>query len=471
MAGGTLRVGMLAPIRAFEPRETGDLVTALAVSQVFETPFRLAGAGEPPEPVLFESLVSEEGGRVWSGPVRSGIVFSDGTPLDASRLAASLRRAESVRRVADLEVRGSTVVFRLRRPNPRFDLHLTFEDCGVVLETQRGEKLGTGPWRLAEGPDDSGLALERAPHAVGSGPDRVEFRVYPPDDDGRPTALLQALERGEVDYTDQLSKGDVANVTGYKKLLRPAMSLAILFLNTTRAPLASAARRRAIAHALDRRKLTGISHDNVVAFSATSVLPPSFGMADDGLRFDAARARALLQEAGSISEPLRMLTVWAPRPYLPHPRPTAEAIVAQLDDVGIRVVPVFPSDGQEFFERQRGGDYDLLLGGWICDLPDPVELLTALFDSERIPRPDDHGIASGNIARWDDPRCRALLETYRETGDDADRDAVLSLVAAEAPVVPLMVGATVVVHSWGVRGVRLPASGSVRFADVELDAP
>lgn len=469
-SSGTLRVGILAPLRSLDPTAAGDLMTALAISQVFETPLRLGEPGEPPEPVLFASVPeAEDEGRTWSAPVREGIEFSDGTPLDAPRMARALRRTESLGGRVEIEARGSVVVFHLKEPNPRFDLHLTFEDCAVALETATGELRGTGPYMAESRPNARGLRLARNPRYRGPvGPEAVEFRVYPPDEDGHPEALLEALENGEIDFTNMLSKQDVASVTGYKKLLRPSMSLATLSFNTRRAVLEDPRRRRAIACALDRRELTGISHTNVVAFCATSVLPPSIGIADDGLSHDLGRARALLEEAGAPG-PLEMLLVWAPRPYLPHPQPVADKLVEQLAAVGVEVRAVRPADADDFFERQRTGEYDLILGGWISDLPDPAELLTALFSEERIPTPSSHGIASGNLSRWSDPRTEEALERLRRTGSEEDRDVVLGRVAEEVPVVPLMYGSTVVVHAWRVRNVELSMYGTVDFADVELD--
>ena len=62
MAGTkTLHVGVLTPVNALNPREVQDYVTALAVMQVFETPYAQPTAtGRAPEPLLFQERLRQE---------------------------------------------------------------------------------------------------------------------------------------------------------------------------------------------------------------------------------------------------------------------------------------------------------------------------------------------------------------------------------------------------------------------------
>src|SRR5262245_30285177 len=112
----TLRVGTLAPVNRLDPREAQDFVTALAIQQVFETPYTQPTApGSPPEPLLFQERLRQETSSevaVYSAAVRSGVRFSDGTPLTARHVAESLAKASTFREQAGVEAQGERLFFR-----------------------------------------------------------------------------------------------------------------------------------------------------------------------------------------------------------------------------------------------------------------------------------------------------------------------------------------------------------------------
>lgn len=481
--GRRLRVGILTRVAALQPWDVGDLVSFLATEQIFETPLRLL-AGDEPEPILFDGPLTRtptDAGDVYRARIKPGVMFSDGTELRAEHVADSLRKVALIRTQARIEARADEVLFHLDRANPRFPAHLTVSHCGIALQ-RGGELLGTGPFRrspedspgsslgISSAPSLDRLMLEPNPYHRGhvSLPG-IEFTVYPVDTDGKPTALVRAMADNEIDFTNMLSRTDVADLQGCKKKFQPSISTGMLFLNTERPVLRDVTIRRAIAHAVDRRALTEITYSNVIAFTAATPLPPRFGLTSERLPFDPDEARGWLAKAEAVpSQPLRLLQVWAPRPYLPHPSQVAEALRNQLADIGIPVKIEVPLDADEFFGRQKAGDYDLLLGGWIADLPDPAEFLTAVLHSSRIPRPDIRGAAQGNLARVSDKPLDAALEAYQREDSDAARERVLDRAAAVVPVVPIMYGATALVHSWHLRNLEISPFGVPNFGGVRI---
>lgn len=465
-----LRVGILTPVVGLQPWDAGDLVSFLATAQIFEPPFRLAGEGEP-EPILFDGPLrrSDAGdGEEYRARIRPGVKFSDGTDLRAEHVAKSLQHVELIRAQARIDAEGDEVIFHLDRPNPRFAVHLTIVHCGVALQRE-GELLGTGPFRRSAGCSLDQLVLEPNPFYRGhlSLPG-LEFVVHPVDPDGWPTALVEAVVNGEVDFTNMLSRTDVAEIQGCKKNFQPSISTGMLFLNTERPLLRDVELRRAICHAIDRRALTEITHSNVIAFTAATPLPPRFGLTAERLPFDPEAALRSLSSADQRpTEPLRMLQAWAPRPYLPHPSQVASALRDQLAAVGIPVHIDVPADAEEFFGRQKDGDYDLLLGGWIADLPDPAEFLTAVLHSQRVPR-DVCGGIYGNLARLVDDDLDQALESYQLEDSDAARDRVLDRAAELAPVVPIMYGATAMIHCWHLRRLEMSPYGVPNFGSARI---
>ena len=466
-----LRVGIVARVHTLDPRQARDLVSTLAVQQIFETAYAVPrGEGAAP-PVLFTGPLQDEGGGRRSASVRPGIVFSDGTPLTADLVAASLNKAEALRDQARIEASGDRVIFTLLKPNPRFDLALTLNHSAIVLE-KGGKLLGTGPYIPAPGSTLEDVRLVRNPHyRARPAIDEVVLTIYPPTQDGRPEALIRAVEAGEVDFTTMLSRGDAGDAKGVRKAFQPSNSTASLYFNTERPELKSAEVRRALALAIDRIKLTEVSYANALAFAATSILPPMMGVHRDGISPDPDKAKTLLAQAPPPRPSrLRLLTVWAPRPYVPHPRPVAEAIGRQLAPLGVQLDIVTPRNSDEFFRSCERGDYDMVLGGWVADTPDPADFLESNLHSSHIQSPSaGRGVGHINLARFRSAAMDEALRRFREDPSPENRAGVLQIVAREVPLLPLMYGPTVVVSAWRVRNVDVSPLGVPHFENFDLD--
>lgn len=469
-----LMVGLLSPVPTVNPRESRDRVSNLVIHQIYESPYAPPKGDGTAVPVLFDGPLTAEpsvgGQQVLSAAVRSGVTFSDGTTMTAGHVAASLDRAEHVRQQARTEARANRVFFTLATPNPRFDLALTLSACSVTREVG-GRVLGTGPFMLAPGsPLDAPRLVRNPRYREPVAIDEIVFVVYPPNADGRPEALLKALAKGDVDFTDMLSRTDATEATGVRKAFQPANSTAILYFNVDSPALAKKETRRGLALALDRMALTEVSYTNALAFTASNMLPPSMGAGWDGFTHDLNKSQALLGAAGARpTSTLRLLRVWAPRPYLPQPRKVSERIVEQLAKVGVTVEVVTPQSADDFFRHGKRGDYDMLLGGWIADTPDPADFFEANLRSDRIPGLASTGTAAVNYGRIKSPEIDAALKRFRENPSPGNRAAVLGLVTEEAPLVPLMHGPTVVVSAWRMKNIEISPLGAATFASVSLD--
>lgn len=462
-----LRVGTLSAVQDLDPRRTQELGTVMVLTQVFEAPYELAAADQPTKPILFaEPLRAEDGGATMSATIRKGVVFSDGTPLTAQLAAESLSSTEVVARAATVEARGDRVTFRLRRPNPRFDVVLAQSYSSILLV--RGAKvIGTGPFVVSdEGREEGLVRLVRNAHYRADVPlDEVWFRTYRDAE-----TLAAAVDAGEVDFTSALSRDDVAKVREARKQFLPGASTCILYMNAERPGLSDPRLRRAIACAVDRTDVTRTSYSNALAFAATSLLPPMMGSYRDGLVYAPDRARELVKELGaSVPDRLRMVLVWAPRPYLPQPKTAANVVARQLGEAGLRVEVVPTTTNDEYNRKIRAGDYDMLLSGWIADTLDPADYLDANLSSELIPSPEAPPVNRANRSRYRDRAMDDALARFREQRSEEARSAVLDRMRDEAPMLPLMYGPTVVVCAWRVKNFEpsplgLPSLGGV---DVE----
>ncbi|MFQ5351202.1 MAG: ABC transporter substrate-binding protein, partial [Thermoanaerobaculia bacterium] len=373
----TLRIGLISAVLNLDPSRAQDFISLMAVAQIFERPFDVIESGQPPVPILFrEGLKAESSDQtVFSGAVREEILFSDGTPLSPSILCRSLERVSHFNSMARAEVRGDRVFFHLNRPNASFELALAAPYCSVAYESA-GNLLGTGPYLAASGSTPERMRLVRNANYRGEAAiDELEFIHFPPDADGRATALLQAFENDEVDFTNVLHREDISGMSGVRKQFAPANSTAILYFNTERPLFSDRGVRRAIGAAIDRVEVAALCYPtNPLAITATGLLPPMMSGWRDGLKFDLAEARSRLEgkELGNLA-PLRMMVMFGARPYLPQPQAVARYVADQLGKLGFQVQIETTRDSEDYFRHVTRGDYDLALTGWIADTLDPID--------------------------------------------------------------------------------------------------
>ena len=452
-----LRVGILTPLlqQHSDPRSASDFANSLVKWQVFQAPLAESADGSGTEPVLFKGPLQAEstaGGRqTWSAVLKPGLRFSDGTVLTARHVARSLESSHLFSTEADVAVQGDRLFFHLKRANSRFDWVLSHQTSAIVLE-KRGRFLGTGPYVLAS--TGTEVRLVRNPHHPNPPAiPQVDLKVYPLDESGQPRLLIDAVNRGEVDFTLALSRDDLRSVRGVHKWMGQGDSIAMLYFNCRRPFLAGADIRRAISRVIDRRELAARSYSSPLAFAATGFLPASLGTLPDGLRPSIDQARRLLAEAGGSSKrsPLRMLVVPTARPYMPHPIPTAETLVEQLGHLNLRVEIEQAEDVATYYRRTAEGDYDLALSGWIPDTPDLVTLFEAILSSKGIPDHREGAFSRANLAHWRNEAMDQALDEYRRDASPLKLRRIGEILNQERPLLPLLYGSEIVVHSWRVK--------------------
>ncbi len=463
-----LRIGILNQAQHLDPRTAQDTDSMFVVKQIFESPYWIRYGSTEIEPLLLEGPVIEESPTRWRGKVRRDVFFSDGSEVKAADVARSLNDAGAVADQARIEAEGDSLVFHLEQPNARFALGLAHGQCGVVKRV--GDKLlGTGPFVLHESSEPGFVRLVRnSHHRPLAKVDEVHFRTYPLDKAGQPTALLKAIEAGEVDLTSSLGRDAINALSGMRKSIQPGISTCFLFMNVQSPRLADARLRQAIAHSIDRFELAKLCYSNALAFVAGSPLPRALGSCEDRLGFDRTKARECYAAAGSPKARLRLLVIWGPRPYLPAPRPVADALAAKLEGLGLEVEIVPTASSKDFFEQLVAGNYDLTLAGWVADTMDPVEYLESLLASYRVPSWENLAV-SANESRFCDPRLDALLHSWRIHSGGATLEEIVEIINEEAPLVPLIYGASATVCSFRTRDLKPSPLAHFPLTEVDLD--
>jgi len=444
-----------------------EATTILLARQIFETPFLASSAGDA-IPALFQEKLVEEpgsGGLRFSTTVRSDARFSDGTPVTPQDVVGALAQDPVFTSRASASFQGGRVLLTLSAPNTRFDLFLTM--CGMLYRESAGGLLGTGAYML--GPSDQSVVrLQRNPHArTASKIEAIEVRLYPVDaQTGRPTALLAALEKGEVDLAPRLSWRDVNLLKSTAVVMKPVNSTCMLYINNER--LKDLRLRAAMAKAVDRTALAEIAFgENPLAFRATGLLPPALGKTNDRLSPDIERGRAEWQEAGGYDQPMSILYSPAPRPYLPAPAAVARYLRDRFRRLGAVVEAVEVTSG-ELIAKVNSGDYDLALMGNIPDSPDPSDYLSAVIGSEAVPEGVEGASFAFNFSRYRSPEVDGLIASYRKERREETLGEIGQVLGRDVPLMPLMYGRACVAHTWRLRGFQPTVTGLVDLASLTL---
>lgn len=468
-----LRVGTLVPPQDLDPRQASDFDSVFVLRQVVETAYAVVPGSTELVPALFAGPLEKRGSadqQVYLGRLRKDVFFSDGVPLEPRTVVDCLAGSALLQGFADVALDGELIKFTLKRPNARFDYLLSHNECSVFRRGGRDQPvIGTGPFALERVGKLSELRMVRNPHyRQPVALDELHLRCYPVDPDGAARSLRRAIDQGEVDVCAVLPRDEISQLSGVRKSFQPGLSTAMLFLNVESPHLGDARVRRAIAHGIDRLRMAESSYSNALAFRATSLIPRGMIAVDDGLGYDPARARALLDEAGFVApKRLSILLPWGPRPYLPQPQATVDALRVQLEALGIELETIPTTSFADFFARSGQGRQDLALIGWTADILDPADFLEAVLRSDRVPTPQNLAISS-NHARMVSPAMDAALDRFRAESSPASLSALFEVFRQQAPLVPLFHGAMAVVTSFRVLNYQPSPLADFSLAGLDL---
>ena len=447
LVGGLTEAGL-------QPYADLDISHAAVARHVFETPLGTGDSG------LLRLDATEPSGALLAH-LRPHAVLSDGTRVRPSMVAAALQSSPWFSPLARATVHGDQL--RLEPRGNAFDLVPLLRDGRVRFGVERGATwIGSGPYQVRSCQDDV-VELEPNPHyPTRVGIERARCIGY-----GQHDALERIradLVARRIDLTESLGREEIADIRGVRKVFGPAQSTALLWFNTLRLERGL---RVSLAQALDRIRILSTTYANPLAFLAHSVLPTGMGRVRMADNRDAALARRALAAAGCTG-PLRMIAIWARRPYLPDPGAWADEIVAQLADVGVAVEVVRTTSPEDYQRQLESADYDLVLGGWFALSASPAEYLDAMLHSQMMPAGVD--TTGCNFSRVCDPRVDAMLQAFRSSPTREHERAIVEYVQESVPVMPLGHGSKAICARWDIEGIQPEHAFAIDLAQLRWDS-
>lgn len=388
------------------------------------------------EPHLAQSWEVSPDGTVWTFRLREGLVFSDGTPLDAEAVKFSFERLVSLNAgpagsffapLASVEVIDPlTVALRLKEPYaPFLSVLATYGGSVVnpkVMDEEKGGDLaaeylaanlaGSGPFVLEEFSRGQQLVLAANPNYWGPKPQlgRIIFRSMP-----EASAIRLALTRGDIDWSltelppDMLA--ELEGQSGIRVISEPIFAMNFGYMNNTRAPFDNVKVRQAVNYAID--------YDTIInqllgghAERVRGPIPPGLlGHDDEVFQYshDPEKARQLLAEAG-LPDGFSTTLVYA---NIPAGDQLAQFVQANLSEVGVNVELEKVAEPARR-ERLANRDFDMSIGGWTANYSDPNMFMGPLFDSR------NHGLP-GNRSYYTNPQVDELVRKAAAAVDQDER--------------------------------------------------
>ena len=433
--GGDIVLAIQAETDGWDATKNNWAVEGNHVAQTFYDSLAMFDEDGVAQPYLAQDLVPNDDFTEWDIVLREGVVFHNGTPLDATAVKTNLDAikasglvgpifsyVETFEVVDDLTVRAT-----MTAPWATFPVALTTQG-GYVMEpstinTDEGARspIGTGPYVFDEWVPDAFLRVTKNADYWQDGKpylDSVEFRPIP-----EPDQLANSLLAGDFDVATSSSVNNIPTIqdageAGDIQIVEDGGigEEGFYMLNTAVAPTDDVRVRRAMAHAINLDAYAA-AVDNGVRKSAQSPFAPSLPWHSEEAvaaypAFDQDAARALIEEYEAEVGPVRIQMDETPG------QDSETGFMAESwEAVGIDVEVVIEEQGVHIVNGLSG---DFQATGWrLFGNPDP--------DGEYvwwdINNANPVGEIALNFARLESEELQAAIEAGRATTDFDERKA------------------------------------------------
>lgn len=491
--GGVMTYGRYADSLFLDPVLNDANVDIWILSNIYDTLLLPTDDGQGVQPGLAtEWKVSDDGLSV-TLKLRDGIKFSDGSPIEASDVIWSLKRAATpdfgiwgflVSAIKDVTSGADgSIVITLSRADPSIIPALTVFNTAIMpqklFEAMPGKTdaekakafaehpIGSGPFMFASWERGSSMKLVKNPYYWALGDDGkplpyldgVTFEVIPDD----ATRILR-MQSGELDGAEFIPYARVAELKTSDAInmeLYPSTRIEYVTLNTRPQiegkdnPLSNLKVRQALNYATNKDAIIQIVTQGVgtpMKSFMSSATPLNSGT---GALFpyDLDKAKALLAEAGfkdGFSIDLLVLAGNQDETGI------GTALQQMWAAAGVKL-NLKQVDNATRTDLYRSGKFTMRLGAWTDDIADPSEITSYFAYSPTI---------QSQHSGWKSDEVDKLFETSQSERDPAKRTAeyarIQEIANAEGPMVYLYETPYPVALSKKVKGfIQIPLGNNI----------
>jgi peptide/nickel transport system substrate-binding protein len=420
--------------------------------------------------------------KVLTMDLREGVVFHDGTPLDAEAVKANIersknlpesRRKSEVKSIASVAVSGQyQVKMTLSAPDATLLAQLA-DRSGMMVSPTAAEAAGadfgakpicSGPFKFVERVAQDRIVLEKfADHwnADAYHFDKVIFLPIPDT-----TVRLANLRAGDLDMLERLAATDAAAVKSDANL-QYAEAVGLGYQGITvnvgngersKNPFGQDARlREAFSLAIDREALNQVVFEGTFA-PGNQPFPPNSPWYDEEVPIparDLEKAKALMQEAGHETFDVEVQV--ANNPVQTQVMQVVQAMVAEAG-FNVRLKSM---EFASLLAEQTAGNYQASQVGWSGRV-DPDGNIHQFMTCKG-------GI---NDSKYCNPEIDKLLDAARTSNNDEERkanyDAARKILARDLPIIYLYHVTWIWALDKDLEGFVPYPDGMIRLQNVEL---
>ena len=436
-AGGSIKFGVEAETDGFNPTSNRWAISGYMVGNAVFDPLTAYDANGKAQPYLAESFTPSADFKTWTVGLRSGVNFSDGTPVNAEAVAKSLEKVRkdpltgaALKNIASITpVSATSLTVETTDPWASFPAALTTQVGFIVAPAQ----LDAAPPANSRQPIGSGPFIQKewVPDNHWTGTKNANY--WRSDDKGNKLPYLDTIEfRPIVDPQNRVNallSGDVQMIhttdwPAINSLQSQAASGNVQFVadpteteesfvmfNTQKAPLNDVRVRQGLKLCTDPAAIAVIGETPADRIADSQFTKDSPWYSDSGFTTnDPAAGKALIDQAKADIGPISFNLGTTPVPANTN---TTALLKQQWEACGVSVTTItteqskFVSDGvtgnyqanlwRQFAASDPDGDYVWWTGK---NATGPLTL---------------------NIARLNDPQVDAALDKARASNDPAVR--------------------------------------------------
>ncbi|WP_420596621.1 ABC transporter substrate-binding protein [Deinococcus sp.] len=467
----TLTVGLDADPPRLDPALSTALVDRQVLNQIFD---KLVDLDQNLKiiPAIATSWKVSNGGLTYTFKIRSGVKFTDGTPLDAEAVRYSLDRNMTLEGSARKNELGSikdlkvvdpqTLQINLKEPYGPLLAVLT-DRAGMIVSPAAAKKegqdfqnnpVGSGAFKFTSRRRQDNITLDANAGYWGGAPkiDKLVYRPFP-DGDVRYANLLS----GAVQAITPIDPKDISKLSADSKFTvmnYPGLGFQGVWFNTTRAPFNSKTLRQAVAATIDRDAVAKVVFYDTVT-PASGPFPPGTPAASKAIKVPKPDLAAAKKKLGG--KPLTFTLLTVPGSVTTQLAQLYQAMFAQA---GI-TAKIEQVEFGTLLDRADKQDFDALMLGW-SGRPDPDGNIYDFFVTG----------GSNNQGGYSNKTVDSLLAKARAQtampARVATYNVALGTILNDTPYTWVYYQTNLVGTVKGLSGLKPIPDGILRFKDVEL---
>ncbi|WP_405962201.1 ABC transporter substrate-binding protein [Streptomyces sp. NBC_00723] len=414
--GGSLAMSLGSAIDTWNPQKALATQSFRVFPQVYASLLRSTPDGKKVLPALASSYKTDPAAKTLTFALNPAAKFSDGKPVTSADVKFSeglWSKGElygsyfsSIKSVETPDPK--TVVFHLSQADETLPAVLSTANAAVFPDNYGGKSeaaywkkpVGAGPFMINKEAVGQSISLARNPHYYRSGLpylDGVDYKVVA--DGGQ--QLLQ-FQSGAMDVVNGVELEAAAQYPKDSIVGAPSSGVSVLTTNTKSGPLSDVRLRKAIALAVDYKKLVAGGYVGEASV-ATSLLPqqvpgvtkcPSCTWSTT----DLAEAKDLVEQSDYSGQNLELIVSSDSGPG----KLAAQALVPMLAEAGVKV-SVNPQPTSSLIDKLSKSDFQLGVITYSALAPTPIDPLgflaaTGNVFSQSDPEPDNKALAAVHAA-------------------------------------------------------------------------